>query len=269
VQLLIDGKLAGAVLPFPVIFTGGISPAMWRPQASYGAFNQPTYLIDISPFLGTLTDSQAHAFKLQVVSAEKDQSIMASWFLSGNVQVVLDTSSERTTGALTVHDAPLAGDWSSSGTVKGDVSRDGTLTSEVRANAPRSIHIEGTIQTGSDASARTVVWKQDMTYASKLYISGQSGVQVSDWTAWCSLRPLTATGREQKIEQNSSGTASSTHGGKPFLGSSFSYPLLVNSYGSVACSPADRRALLTMHAQQRHEQHCRGRPELRADARDR
>ena len=179
-QLLIDGKLAGAVLPFPVIFTGGISPAMWRPQASHGAFNQPTYLIDISPFLGTLTDGQAHAFKLQVVSAEKDQSIVASWFLSGNVQVVLDTSSERTTGALIVHDAPLAGDWRSSGTVQGDVSRDGTLTSEVRANAPRSIHIEGTIQTGSDTAPRTVVWKQDMTYANKLYISGQSGVQVSD-----------------------------------------------------------------------------------------
>ena len=30
VRLLIDGQIAGAVFPYPVIFTGGIDPTAWR-----------------------------------------------------------------------------------------------------------------------------------------------------------------------------------------------------------------------------------------------
>lgn len=83
VQLLIDGMLAGIAFPYAVVFTGGINPLLWRPQASFGAFDQPTYLIDITPFLGTLTDDKEHEFQLQVVSGEKNHTINRSWFISG------------------------------------------------------------------------------------------------------------------------------------------------------------------------------------------
>lgn len=100
IQITIDGKLSGIIQPFPVIFTGGISvstksmnhecaldssllqPFLWRPQVAYGAFDQPTYYIDVSPFLGSLTDDQEHEFRLNVVSAERNQSVL-SWFISG------------------------------------------------------------------------------------------------------------------------------------------------------------------------------------------
>jgi hypothetical protein len=82
IQVLIDGKLAGVAQPFPVIFTGGISPYLWRPQVAFGAYDQPTYYIDISPFLGSLSDDEEHEYQLKVVSAEKNQTIL-SWFISG------------------------------------------------------------------------------------------------------------------------------------------------------------------------------------------
>jgi len=82
IQVLIDDRLAGVAQPFPVVFTGGISPYLWRPQVAFGAYDQPTYYVDISPFLGSLSDDAEHKFQLKVVSAEKNQTIL-SWFISG------------------------------------------------------------------------------------------------------------------------------------------------------------------------------------------
>ncbi|KAF7326952.1 Peptide-N4-(N-acetyl-beta-glucosaminyl)asparagine amidase A [Mycena venus] len=43
VRLLVD--VAGVAFPYPVIFTGGINPACWRPIAAYGALDLPTYFL--------------------------------------------------------------------------------------------------------------------------------------------------------------------------------------------------------------------------------
>jgi len=42
---------AGFVYPFPVIYTGGANPLLWRPLASLRAFDVPSAFIDVSPFL--------------------------------------------------------------------------------------------------------------------------------------------------------------------------------------------------------------------------
>ena len=39
VQILIDGQLAGVQWPFPVIFTGGVVPGLWRPIVGIDAFD--------------------------------------------------------------------------------------------------------------------------------------------------------------------------------------------------------------------------------------
>ena len=39
VQLVVDGKLMGVSWPFPVIFTGGIVPGVWRPIVGIDAFD--------------------------------------------------------------------------------------------------------------------------------------------------------------------------------------------------------------------------------------
>ncbi|MBW0486174.1 hypothetical protein O181_025889, partial [Austropuccinia psidii MF-1] len=100
VQLWIDNQLAGAAYPFPVIYTGGILLSWWRPLASYGSFDQPTYTIDITPFLPLLTDSSTHNFTLTVEGQGKNRSINSEWLLSGNIAIKRDPSGKRTTGKL-------------------------------------------------------------------------------------------------------------------------------------------------------------------------
>jgi hypothetical protein len=39
------------VHPFPVIYTGGANPLLWRPLASLRAFDIPSMYLDLTPFL--------------------------------------------------------------------------------------------------------------------------------------------------------------------------------------------------------------------------
>lgn len=210
-QVLIDGKLAGIAQPFAVIFTGGISPFFWRPQVAYGAFDQPTYYIDISPFIGTLTDDKPHEVRLDVVSAERNQSVL-SWFVSGNVQVMLDPSEERTTGEMTVYDAPRAGEFTNAAVVSGNVSTDGSIAAHTgTTGAGRTIYIEGTLRPGSSAEALTVSWQQHLTFANKNTIQGETST----------------------TQQEARGSSTSRHGSETFLASRFDFALHLTSQGPV------------------------------------
>ena len=39
IQLYVDGQLAGALYPFPTIYTGGVCPLLWRPLTGIYSFN--------------------------------------------------------------------------------------------------------------------------------------------------------------------------------------------------------------------------------------
>ncbi|KAK7746239.1 hypothetical protein SLS53_002197 [Cytospora paraplurivora] len=67
VQLLIDGKLAGVSWPFPIVFTGGISPGLWVPIVGIDTYDLGSVEVDISPWLGLLCDGTEHVFELKVV----------------------------------------------------------------------------------------------------------------------------------------------------------------------------------------------------------
>ena len=58
VQLFIDGQLAGVVWPFPIIFTGGVVPGLWRPVVGIDAFDLKEDEIDITPWLPLLCDDK-------------------------------------------------------------------------------------------------------------------------------------------------------------------------------------------------------------------
>jgi hypothetical protein len=49
VQLLIDGELAGVSWPFPLLFTGGVDPGLWRPIAGIDSYDLQPFEIDVSP----------------------------------------------------------------------------------------------------------------------------------------------------------------------------------------------------------------------------
>ncbi|KAL4881502.1 peptide N-acetyl-beta-D-glucosaminyl asparaginase amidase A-domain-containing protein [Aspergillus karnatakaensis] len=97
IQLHIDGALAGVVWPFPVIFTGGVSPGFWRPIVGTDAFDLRAPEIDISPFLPLLTDGAYHSFEIKVVGlhissdglATLSDTVGSNWVVSGNIFLYL------------------------------------------------------------------------------------------------------------------------------------------------------------------------------------
>lgn len=48
---IVRALAAGVVHPFPVIYTGGANPLLWRPLASLRAFDIPSMYLDLTPFL--------------------------------------------------------------------------------------------------------------------------------------------------------------------------------------------------------------------------
>ncbi|OVA02776.1 Peptide-N4-(N-acetyl-beta-glucosaminyl)asparagine amidase A [Macleaya cordata] len=83
----IDGAFVGSTSPFPVIFTGGINPLFWEPIVAIGAFNLPSYDVDLTPFLGFLLDGKTHTFGLGVTDS------IPFWLVDANLHLWLDQDS--------------------------------------------------------------------------------------------------------------------------------------------------------------------------------
>ncbi|TVY38788.1 Peptide-N4-(N-acetyl-beta-glucosaminyl)asparagine amidase A [Lachnellula occidentalis] len=101
VQVLIDGDLAGVGWPFPIIFTGGISPGIWVPIVGVHTYDLPSFEVDISPWLGLLCDGKPHSFELAVVGYDSKTTIGtvgSNWWVSGSVFVWKDDEGNQTTG---------------------------------------------------------------------------------------------------------------------------------------------------------------------------
>src|SRR2546422_2627553 len=79
IQVFLDGRLAGVVWPFPYIFTGGVNPWLWRPIPAVDGFDEPPYLVDLTPFAGLLSDGAPHDISFLVVNNG------FYWQLGGNV----------------------------------------------------------------------------------------------------------------------------------------------------------------------------------------
>ncbi|XP_059292198.1 peptide-N4-(N-acetyl-beta-glucosaminyl)asparagine amidase A-like [Lycium ferocissimum] len=82
----IDKNLVGSVVPFPVVFTGGINPLYWEPLVSIGAFDLPSYDIDLTPYLGLLLDGQAHFLGLGVNDS------IPFWLVDANLHLWVDNN---------------------------------------------------------------------------------------------------------------------------------------------------------------------------------
>jgi hypothetical protein len=101
VQLLIDGQLAGVSWPFPIIFTGGISPGLWVPIVGIDTYDVPSFEIDITPFLILLCDGDPHTFELKVVGYDSKTTfgnVAENWYVTASIFVWLDNKSDQTRG---------------------------------------------------------------------------------------------------------------------------------------------------------------------------
>ncbi|KAG6820360.1 hypothetical protein H0H93_001552 [Arthromyces matolae] len=171
VRLLIDGKIAGAALPYPVIFTGGLAPSLWRPIAAYGALDLPSCVLDVTPFIPLLVDGNPHEFTIDVVSAEHDHAILQNWYVSGVLHVVTHSSSKPTTGKITTYDAPLYAETEIAGTL----GQAGTVSITVKGS--RKLHVEAEIISGSGELTQ-VVWSQELDYSNIQLYSDNATVQL-------------------------------------------------------------------------------------------
>mmetsp|Transcript_97845 Transcript_97845/g.279825 ORF Transcript_97845/g.279825 Transcript_97845/m.279825 type:complete len:573 (+) Transcript_97845:73-1791(+) len=77
IEVYVDGQLAGLAYPFPVIYTGGINPLLWRPLTGIYSFNIPPYTFDLTPFAGVMNDMEEHTISINVV----DNNNQGSWFV--------------------------------------------------------------------------------------------------------------------------------------------------------------------------------------------
>jgi hypothetical protein len=170
--MLVDGKIAGVALPYPVIFTGGIVPTAWRPITSYGALDLPTYFLDLTPFIPALTDGNSHIISFDIVSAESNHTINDDWYVSGNLQVVTDSSSTQTTGNITKY---IANPYAVS-SITGNVGENGDVNVTVKTT--RQIHIESIIKSGSGKTTK-VIWSQDLSYQNVQNYLNNATIQVS------------------------------------------------------------------------------------------
>jgi hypothetical protein len=102
VAVQIDGDLVGVVWPFPVVYTGGINPLLWRPITGIGSFSLPSYDIELTAFLGKLLDGEKHEVAFTVTNA------MDTWFVDANLHLWLDPrgTATATAAGMVSYDAP-------------------------------------------------------------------------------------------------------------------------------------------------------------------
>ncbi|PRP75551.1 hypothetical protein PROFUN_09037 [Planoprotostelium fungivorum] len=209
VQLYIDGQLAGTVFPYAVIYTGGINPLLWRPSASYGSYDQPTYYIDVTPFLGTLTDDAPHNFTLTVRGMGQNSSIDDNWFLTGNLQVYLSSCEERTTGEMKEYEPGPD-----------------TLTPEVLYR----------FQNNKTAASVRVATTRSLSISAEITSCGNTvEVRYEQYSEYTNFMTISNMGNNQYVDQLTFSKIRSTHGGKMVYRGDFVYPITVNtsyiSYG--------------------------------------
>ncbi|EXB29258.1 hypothetical protein L484_006932 [Morus notabilis] len=101
VFVTIDGELVGSEVPFPVFFTGGINPLFWEPVVAIGAFNLPTYDLELTPFLGKLLDKNVHRLGIGVSDG------ISYWLVNANLHLWLDHKSPSVVAQSSFYLNPL------------------------------------------------------------------------------------------------------------------------------------------------------------------
>ncbi|KAI9796885.1 MAG: hypothetical protein M1833_005934 [Piccolia ochrophora] len=170
VQLIIDGNLAGVVWPFPIIFTGGVAPGLWRPIVGLDAFDLREREIDITPWLTLLCDGAdaGHSFEIRVAGlqddgvghAELSSTVDSSWIVTGKIFLWLDEPGSITGGSppVVIRPDPIV-------TVSSLVHKDGAGDNEslsYEVHVSRSLSIVSAIF--DNPTPRFVSWTQNLNY---------------------------------------------------------------------------------------------------------
>lgn len=181
VQLYIDGMLAGVVYPFPIIFTGGVVPGLWRPIVGIDAFDLREDEIDITPWLPLLCDGKSHSFDMRVAGIADDGNghghlstdIGNYWVLTGKLFIWQDEKGAITTGSALQRSLPSPDVNLSSSTTKTKKGKNETLTYSVTVS--REISISSQVRTShGSVPAR---WSQRLSYSNHGQFTDSGNIQ--------------------------------------------------------------------------------------------
>ena len=187
-QLHIDGRLAGIAWPFPVIFTGGVVPGLWRPIVGIDTFDLHDYEIDISPWLPYLSDGKEHHFEIRVVGLEDydnedgsqggklDQGISNYWVVTGKMYLWLDDDNHVTSGGQLRHFAyePVVS-ITSTITKSEDRSRNESLSYDI--GMTRRLYTVAYVV--SSEGSRLATWSQELTYTARNELTREGFAQIT------------------------------------------------------------------------------------------
>ncbi|KAK8961083.1 hypothetical protein KSP40_PGU001315 [Platanthera guangdongensis] len=149
----IDRRYVGSVVPFPVIAPGSVNPFFWAPIAAIGAYDHPSYDLELTPFVGKLLDGQPHEFGLTVKESQP------YWLICANLHLWLDAWSDEVRGELVRYKVPplrlgQQADWKNAegkSEMEGQViirfsgwlsSSNGNVTTSVRHKLKFKTHVE-------------------------------------------------------------------------------------------------------------------------------
>ncbi|WPG98550.1 Hypothetical protein R9X50_00134200 [Acrodontium crateriforme] len=183
VQLFIDGSLAGVAWPFPIIFTGGVVPGLWRPIVGIDAFDLKEDEIDVSPWLPLLCDGKAHNFTIRVSGLNDNGKGVASlsettdtyWLVSGKIFLWLDNAGHVTTGSGPFKNTPAPRFTVSSSVGKGNNGTNETLSYSVAAQ--RSLSFQSVLNLAHGPQA--ALWQQTLSFSNQGTFTEGGNVEVN------------------------------------------------------------------------------------------
>lgn len=230
VQLLIDGHLAGVVWPFPIIFTGGIVPGLWRPMVGTDTFDLREPEIDITPFIPMLSDGKDHQFEIKVRglndpkngTTSLSDTISSYWVVSGKIFVY--------------YDGPQFSYYDNSPPVihnRAPIYATRNLVTDPKTGANLTVTNNITMSRHLSVSSPYWRWEQNLSFFNN--------------------DKATHTGF-QHTDQHSSGSSSSTmNNGTTISRTNFSYPLLLDtlsyeSNNTIILSANITRSLIFSHS---------------------
>lgn len=185
VFVTIDGRFIGSVIPFPIIFTGGINPLFWEPVVAIGAFNLPSYDFDLTPCLGFLLDGK----KVHLIGLGVADSI-PFWLVDANLHLWLDHDSSAVEAKTVYSHAPKLSIQRSShfellnGTFKIKAKRKSQFSGWVKSSAGNlTTHVlnqfkyKNLIRFDKDGTYKTV--KQRVQTMSEVMVASETGSLIS------------------------------------------------------------------------------------------
>jgi hypothetical protein len=198
VQVAVDGRPAGLAQPYPVVYSGGIVPTLWRPVPAVDQFLTLPYDIDLTPFAGTLVDGAPHTVTLTPYGAAD------GWTVDGTLFLDTDHHASRTSGALTSDTLTATPQVSTTERPGADGATD------VHVAAARDWHTEGYLDTSR----------------------GRITTRVEQHAAYTNDDAVSDGGRNQTVAQRDSGatTVTTTAHGRPAraVRHAWSYPIDVD-----------------------------------------